>query len=53
MLMEEEIKPRVQLQQRLNPNMKEVVKAEVKKMLDTGIIYLIFDSSWVSPVQVE
>ena len=31
--------------------MKEVVKKEVIKWLDTGIIYLISDSSWVSPVQ--
>ncbi|BBH04694.1 transposable element gene [Prunus dulcis] len=37
---------------RLNPNMKEVVRAEVLKLLDAGIIYPISDSSWVSPVQV-
>ena len=37
---------------RLNPSMKEVVKAEVIKLLDAGIIYPISDSSWVSPVQV-
>ena len=50
--MEDEYKPCVQAQRRLNPNMKEVVKAEVIKLLDAGIIYPIFDSSWVSPVQV-
>ena len=32
--------------------MKEVVKAEIIKLLDACIIYPIFDSSWVSPVQV-
>ena len=32
--------------------MKEVVKAEVIKLLDAGIIYPISDSSWVSLVQV-
>ncbi|GJY83778.1 reverse transcriptase domain-containing protein [Tanacetum coccineum] len=32
--------------------MKEVVKKEVIKLLDAGIIYPISDSSWVSPVQV-
>ena len=37
---------------RLNHSMKEVVKDEAIKLLDVGIIYLIFDSSWVSPVQV-
>lgn len=32
--------------------MKEVVKAEVIKLLDTGVIYPISDSAWVSPVHV-
>ena len=40
------------MQRRLNPNMKEVVKAEVLKLLDVGIIYHISDSNWVSPTQV-
>lgn len=31
--------------------MKEVVKKEVIKWLDAGIVYPISDSSWVSPVQ--
>ena len=51
-LMEPEHKPTIQPQRRLNPNMKEVVKAEVIKLLDAGIIYAISDSTWVSPVQV-
>jgi hypothetical protein len=40
------------MQQRLNPNMKEVVKIEVIKLLDNGIIYPISNSKWVSPTQV-
>ena len=32
--------------------MKEVMKAEVIKLLDAGMIYLISDSAWVSLVQV-
>ena len=32
--------------------MKEVVKKEVLKLLDVGVIYLIADSKWVSPTQV-
>ena len=32
--------------------MKEVVRKEVLKWLDVGVIYFISDSSWVSPVQV-
>ncbi|CAN6458841.1 unnamed protein product [Victoria cruziana] len=36
----------------LNPAMNEVVKKEIIKWLDAGIIFLILDSEWVSPVQV-
>ncbi|GJY36940.1 reverse transcriptase domain-containing protein [Tanacetum coccineum] len=43
-------KPIVQKQRRLNPNMQEVVKKEIVKLLDTGIIYPIVDSPWVSPI---
>ncbi|GJV31744.1 reverse transcriptase domain-containing protein [Tanacetum coccineum] len=43
-------KPIVQKQRRLNPNMQEVVKKEIVKLLDTGIIYPITDSPWVSPI---
>ena len=32
--------------------MKEVVRKEVLKLLDAGVIYPISDSAWVSPVQV-
>ncbi|GKE59237.1 hypothetical protein Tco_1498422 [Tanacetum coccineum] len=50
--MEDEFKPSVQPQRRVNPNIKEVVKKEVIKLLDAGLIYPISDSPWVSPVQV-
>ncbi|GJV70930.1 putative nucleotidyltransferase, ribonuclease H [Tanacetum coccineum] len=50
--MEDEFKPSVQPQRRVNSNIKEVVKKEVIKLLDSGLIYPIFDSPWVSPVQV-
>ena len=45
-------KPSVEAQRRLNPTMKEVVRKEVLKWLDTEVIYPISDSAWVSPVQV-
>ncbi|KAL6310986.1 hypothetical protein AAG906_020024 [Vitis piasezkii] len=45
-------KPIRQLQRRLNPHLQEVVRAEVLKLLQAGIIYLISDSPWVSPTQV-
>ena len=32
--------------------MKEVVRKEVLKLLDVGVIYLISDKLWVSLVQV-
>ena len=50
--MEAEYKPVVQPQRRLNPTMKEVVKKEVLKFLDAGMIYPISDSTWVSHVHV-
>ncbi|XP_070004125.1 uncharacterized protein [Nicotiana sylvestris] len=50
-LLEEGHKPSKEHQRRLNPNMKEVVKKEVIKWLDAGIIFPISDSNWVSPVQ--
>ncbi|KAK8931033.1 hypothetical protein KSP39_PZI016254 [Platanthera zijinensis] len=51
-LMEDNSRNSIQPQCRINPNMKEVVKGEVMKLLDAGIIYPISDSKWVSPVQV-
>lgn len=51
-LMEDNFKPVVQPQRRLNPTMQEVVKKEVTKLLDAGIIYPISDSAWISPVHV-
>ena len=49
--MEEGHRPTAERQRRLNPNMKEVVKKEIVKLLDAGIIYPISDSEWVSPIQ--
>ncbi|GJU64137.1 hypothetical protein Tco_1245972 [Tanacetum coccineum] len=43
-------KPIIQKQRRLNPNIQEVVKKEIVKLLDTGINYLIADSPWVSHI---
>ena len=50
--MEDNAKPSREAQRRLNPTMKNVVMAEVVKLLDAGIIYPISDSKWVSPIQV-
>ena len=50
--LEEEAKSVRQPQRRLNPHKQEVVRAEVLKLLQAGIIYPISDSTWVSPTQV-
>ncbi|GKA85225.1 reverse transcriptase domain-containing protein [Tanacetum coccineum] len=43
-------KPVVQKQRRLNPNMQEILKKEIVKLLDSGIIYPIAYIAWVSPI---
>ena len=50
--LEENPKTSREPQRRLNPVLKEVVRAEVMKLLDAGIIYPISDSQWVRSVQV-
>ncbi|RVW27011.1 Retrovirus-related Pol polyprotein from transposon 17.6 [Vitis vinifera] len=40
------------ISKKLNPHLQEVVRAEVLKLLQAGIIYPISDSPWVSPTQV-
>jgi len=50
--LEENAKTSREPQRRLNPAMKEVVRAEILKLLDSGIIYPISDSQWVSPIHV-
>nr|GEV22504.1 reverse transcriptase domain-containing protein [Tanacetum cinerariifolium] len=47
-LMEEDYKPAVQSQSRVNPKIHDVIKKEVIKLLDAGMIYPISDSPWVS-----
>ncbi|GJV02334.1 reverse transcriptase domain-containing protein [Tanacetum coccineum] len=49
-LIEDDFKPVVQHQRRVNPKIHEVIKKEVVKLLDAGLIYPILDSPWVSPV---
>nr|GEZ14338.1 reverse transcriptase domain-containing protein [Tanacetum cinerariifolium] len=49
-LMEEDYKPAVQHQRRVNPKIYDVIKKEVEKLLDARLIYPISDSPWVSPV---
>ncbi|KAL0745151.1 hypothetical protein Bca101_101008 [Brassica carinata] len=50
--LENESMTSIEHQRRLNPNLKNVVKKEILKLLDAGVIYPISDSKWVSPVHV-
>nr|GFB90404.1 retrovirus-related Pol polyprotein [Tanacetum cinerariifolium] len=45
-LMEEDFTPAVQHQRRVNPKIHDVIKQEVIKLLDAGLIYPISDSPW-------
>nr|GEY25608.1 reverse transcriptase domain-containing protein [Tanacetum cinerariifolium] len=49
-LLEEDFSPKVQSQRRVNPKIHDVIKKEVKKLLDAGLTYPISDSPWVSPI---
>nr|GFA59479.1 reverse transcriptase domain-containing protein [Tanacetum cinerariifolium] len=49
-LMEKDFEPAVQHQRRVNPKIHYVIKQEVIKLFEAGLIYPIFDSPWVSPV---
>jgi hypothetical protein len=48
--MEDQCKPLLDQQRRLTHAMRAVVKKEVIKLLDAGIIYPVPHSEWVSPV---
>nr|GEW72516.1 reverse transcriptase domain-containing protein [Tanacetum cinerariifolium] len=44
--LEEDFEPAVQHQRRINPKIHDVIKNEVLKLLNAGVIYPIFDSPW-------
>nr|GFA95548.1 reverse transcriptase domain-containing protein [Tanacetum cinerariifolium] len=48
--MEDDYKPAVQSQRRVNLKIHDVIKKEVIKLLDASMIYPISDSPWVSPI---
>nr|GEV14071.1 retrovirus-related Pol polyprotein from transposon 17.6 [Tanacetum cinerariifolium] len=51
-LMEDNFKPVVQPYRRLNPKVQDVIKAEIVKLIDSGLIYAIFDTPWFSTIHV-
>nr|GEU94299.1 hypothetical protein [Tanacetum cinerariifolium] len=46
-LLEDDYSPKVQSQRRVNPKIHDVIKKEVEKLLDAGLIYPISDSPWM------
>nr|GEW33649.1 reverse transcriptase domain-containing protein [Tanacetum cinerariifolium] len=49
-LMEDDYKPAVQSQRRMNRKIHDVINKEFIKLLDADMIYPISDSLWVSPI---
>jgi hypothetical protein len=48
----DQIKPVRQPQRRMNPTLKDIVKEELQKLLQSNLIYSISDSQWVSPLVI-
>ena len=49
---EEKCRPIIQPQRRMNPNLREIVKKELQKLLNVKFIYPISDSQWVFPLVI-
>jgi hypothetical protein len=45
--------PIIQRPYRLNPVYKQKVKAKIDKMLEVGVIELVEESEWISPMVVQ
>nr|GEZ27606.1 reverse transcriptase domain-containing protein [Tanacetum cinerariifolium] len=52
-LLEEDYSPKFQSQRRVNPNIHDVIKKEVEKPLDAGLIYPILDSPWTKDLHTD
>ena len=50
--LEDNHKPMTEGQRRLNPNLQDVVKYKITKLLDVSIIYSVLHCEWVSPIHV-
>lgn len=48
--LKENVKTSQEPQWRLNPVVKEIVRVKVLRLFGVGVIYPIFNSSWVSPI---
>jgi len=36
----------------MNPNLREIIKEELQKLLNVNFVYLMSDSQWVSPLVI-
>nr|GEW93539.1 reverse transcriptase domain-containing protein [Tanacetum cinerariifolium] len=52
-LIEEDFEPTIQHQRMVNPKIHDVIKNEVLKLLDAGLIYPVSDTPWKSHFMVE
>ncbi|GJY97222.1 hypothetical protein Tco_0514132 [Tanacetum coccineum] len=52
-LLEDDYEPSVQHQRRVNPKIHDVIKKEVEKLLNAGLIYPISNSPWWSEVFIR
>lgn len=48
--LEDESMTSIEHQRQLNPNLRDVVRKKILKLLDAGVIYPISDSTWIFPV---
>ena len=45
-------RPMCHPQRRMNPNIRDIVKKEIQKLLEAWFIYPISDNKWVSPLVI-
>ena len=45
-------RPVCQLQRRMNPNLRDIVKEEIQNLLEASFKYLISDNEWVYPLVI-
>nr|GFA48737.1 reverse transcriptase domain-containing protein [Tanacetum cinerariifolium] len=50
-LLEDDYSPKVQSHRRINPKIHDVIKKEVEKLLNAGLIYHISDGPWILLLQ--
>ena len=52
-ILKPDARPVKQRPYRLNPRVKEKVKADIDKMLKAGLIFPVEEAEWVSPIVIQ